>query len=395
VNKNVKPHEFDASLGQVRNAQASVDASAALHDIGNALTVIRAWLDRVQAAADDGQAAGEGLSVIRRETERAQALARRALGVPSDGAEVLSAQPFGASSTSSSASTLRSIVDELVHAVSPMLGETVIHVGAVPAQPIAFGQEFSRVLHNLVQNALRFAAKSESGAVWLNARLENGSLLFEVTDSGPGVPRDLCTAIFTGTTTRNDGAGVGLASSRALCRSHGGDLWLASNEQALQQAIALPEPQGPCVPARFQFRWPCAEWVRMEAAQPQGKRQAMGGQRILVLEDDEAIGFLVQTALESWGASVALVTSLEDALVALAPSAPPKFDLALIDWSPLRLLSEGREDAMASLRQRATTLVLMSGDVAAPPFEHVLRKPFAMDELLAIVESLLPPKAQT
>ncbi len=82
-----------------------------------------------------------------------------------------------------------------------------------------------QVLTNLIENA-GYAA-GEGGWVEIGARLQPGSVVFEVADSGPGVPQPLRDRVFEPFfTTKPPGAGTGLGLplARAIVHQHGGVL---------------------------------------------------------------------------------------------------------------------------------------------------------------------------
>src|SRR5690606_37506336 len=100
-----------------------------------------------------------------------------------------------------------------------------------PAEIQVRPNAFSRLLSNLVDNALRHARKVRVEA--LNSR---GILTITVDDDGPGVPPDKFEEVFTPffrlDTARNQdsgGTGLGLAIARDIARSHGGDITLAAS----------------------------------------------------------------------------------------------------------------------------------------------------------------------
>lgn len=82
-----------------------------------------------------------------------------------------------------------------------------------------------RALVNLAKNAL--VAAAPSGRVVLAARAQPespGRVVWEVRDSGPGVPSEMREKIFTPFfTTREKGTGLGLAFVREIARDHGSD----------------------------------------------------------------------------------------------------------------------------------------------------------------------------
>jgi len=95
-----------------------------------------------------------------------------------------------------------------------------------------------QILANLLSNAVKYAAK---GPVTVEAaqRHDEGPhvgdwIALSVRDSGPGIPREQCEAVFEEFTRLDPhaqpGAGIGLAISRRIARRLGGDLTLASDE---------------------------------------------------------------------------------------------------------------------------------------------------------------------
>lgn len=95
----------------------------------------------------------------------------------------------------------------------------------------ADGQRISRVLDNLLSNALRHTP--EGGSVAVSADSDDSMVRIRVSDSGEGIPADELDAVFEryyrGSSARTrskdgSGSGLGLAISRAIARAHGGDL---------------------------------------------------------------------------------------------------------------------------------------------------------------------------
>ena len=83
-----------------------------------------------------------------------------------------------------------------------------------------------RALFNLAKNAV--TAAGPAGRVVLAARLrlaDQDGVVWEVRDSGPGVPAELADKIFAPFfTTREKGTGLGLAFVREIARDHGGEV---------------------------------------------------------------------------------------------------------------------------------------------------------------------------
>lgn len=126
---------------------------------------------------------------------------------------------------------------ELVLAAEPVLQRRCSEAGATfkqalatdPIHTSADADRVRQVLFNLVDNACKYAG---SGAtIQLSSQLRGSKLVLAVDDNGPGVPRHLQSRVFQAF-DRGDrgpgdavrGLGLGLAISRELARSLGGEL---------------------------------------------------------------------------------------------------------------------------------------------------------------------------
>ncbi|MDT5220799.1 MAG: two-component system, CitB family, sensor kinase [Mycobacterium sp.] len=97
--------------------------------------------------------------------------------------------------------------------------------------------DVTTVVGNLIDNAIDAARASENSAKAVEVELlqEGSTLHVTVADSGDGVASNFVEKLFTeGTSTKPDsgipgGRGIGLALSRQISRSLGGELWLSSS----------------------------------------------------------------------------------------------------------------------------------------------------------------------
>lgn len=95
-----------------------------------------------------------------------------------------------------------------------------------------------RILDNLVENALRHSPAQ--AIVWLRAKQDAGSWIFEVADQGPGIPASERTKIFNRFARADNartrvglgGTGLGLAVSETLARVQDADLVLVDGSRA-------------------------------------------------------------------------------------------------------------------------------------------------------------------
>jgi signal transduction histidine kinase len=110
------------------------------------------------------------------------------------------------------------------------------------------------ILVNLLENAARYGG---DGTIRCRARMDDGTLLLEVADDGPGIgdldPETLFTPFVQGPSADPNGRGVGLYLVRMLAKSMGGNASLANGETGGCVAqVALPQRRAedrPDVPA--------------------------------------------------------------------------------------------------------------------------------------------------
>jgi CheY-like chemotaxis protein len=179
-----------------------------------------------------------------------------------------------------------------------------------------------QVLLNLASNAIKF---TERGAVTVRARraptAETGSrLLFEVSDTGAGIPAEVLSRLFepfvqadSSTARKHGGSGLGLAISKRLVEAMGGEIGASSEAGA-----------GSC----FFFDIPlvCGS---PQALQSEAKNFAPPvPRRLLVAEDVEINRHILETALRNEGHHLVFASNGEEA-VQLARDRV--FDLVLMD----------------------------------------------------------------
>ena len=122
----------------------------------------------------------------------------------------------------------------LTHAVEEQrLGETPVEVWirVDPEDLTADGdpERVHQVVANLLENAVRHTP--QGGRVEVEARGAPGGVVIEVLDQGPGIPDSDAERVFerfyradASRSTRDGGAGLGLAIARWIVDLHGGDI---------------------------------------------------------------------------------------------------------------------------------------------------------------------------
>ncbi|MGY3452211.1 sensor histidine kinase [Bradyrhizobium sp. USDA 4353] len=101
--------------------------------------------------------------------------------------------------------------------------------------------QMQRALDNLILNAIQNTP--EGGEIVVASEIQNGRLLFRVTDSGAGVDAGIKDRLFEPfVSTRTDGTGLGLAIVREIARAHHGEARLAPISTGTSFEISLPWP---------------------------------------------------------------------------------------------------------------------------------------------------------
>ena len=99
---------------------------------------------------------------------------------------------------------------------------------ALRANPIRIRQ----MLDNLIGNAIKYAPKG--GTIRISIRAEDRQLIFEISDTGPGIPLNEQFRIFekfyraSNVLDGPKGSGLGLAIVKSIVEDHQGRVWVKS-----------------------------------------------------------------------------------------------------------------------------------------------------------------------
>ena len=93
-------------------------------------------------------------------------------------------------------------------------------------------KQLTQVLLNLGKNAQQSLEGSENGSITFKAGInEMHKKYIQVSDNGPGIPKELLDEIFVPFfTTKNTGTGIGLSLTKQIMRLHNGSIRVVSNE---------------------------------------------------------------------------------------------------------------------------------------------------------------------
>jgi len=129
----------------------------------------------------------------------------------------------------------RKLVEEIAEQMQPsaLSRKQRLEVQAAPGVPDvpADRELLFRVLNNLLDNAIKFTPTE--GHIELRVEQAGASVLFTVSDDGPGIPPEHCDHIFDRffrleTAADSKGSGVGLAFCKLAVEAHGGRIWVES-----------------------------------------------------------------------------------------------------------------------------------------------------------------------
>ena len=168
-----------------------------------------------------------------------------------------------------------------------------------------------QIVTNVLGNAIKFTPAG--GRVLIEVAPLANHHRITVRDDGQGIDPQFLPFVFDrfrqqdgGTTRRQGGLGLGLAIVRHLVELHKGTVRVMSDGlgKGSTVVIELPDPEAP---------------IRDEPRRQTGVRPgALGGARVLVLEDEPDTRELITFTLRHFGAQVVAVSSVPDALGELA-----------------------------------------------------------------------------
>ena len=127
------------------------------------------------------------------------------------------------------------IIQQAIDTVSSMAVERQIVLETNSESIEFFGDRdrLTQALTNLLSNAIKFSP--ENSEVLVKSQLQDGNVLFSVTDKGRGIPTDKLETIFerfqqvdASDSRKKGGTGLGLSICRHIVEQHGGEIWVES-----------------------------------------------------------------------------------------------------------------------------------------------------------------------
>ncbi len=362
-------------------------AGGIAHDFNNILTTILGNVSLALGGSEVPPVITERLGAARKAAQRAQELAGQLLTFAKGGAPIKQGIDLGqflgdtalCAVAGSRTSCDLQLADDLwpVEADPGQLSQVIANLTINADQSMPAGGRIQILAENL-------DLPLDSVAIGLRA---GRWVRFSVQDHGVGIPEQYLKKIFDPYfTTKPTGSGMGLATAYSIVKNHGGVILVESTPAVGSTfSVYLPASEKPIGPAA------CVP-ILPTTAKP-------GSNRVLVLDDEEAICMLVTCALEPLGYEV---TETQDGLVALEKYAESmrigqKYDLVISDLTmPGRMSGQ---EAIGRLRALDPDVrAIVSSGYANDPvmsryqefgFTGMIAKPYEIDALARKVAEIM------
>ncbi len=241
-----------------------------------------------------------------------------------------------------------------------------------------------QIIVNLAGNALKF---TEKGEVVLKLEYRRPHLVMTIRDTGPGIKKATQKSIFepfnqgdSSISRKFGGTGLGLALTKKLANSMGGDVFLKWSEPDIGSEFeAIVEAEVP------------KQKKKTQASESKSKCP-LENKDILVIDDSEDIRILVKTLLGKKGARVDCASGAHEGLKNIAQK---DYDMILLDiqmpemdgYQTLKKIrSLGVKTPVAALTAHAMKEEKDKAFLAG--FSGFITKPMQVDRVVSMVNSL-------
>jgi two-component system NtrC family sensor kinase len=326
------------------------------HDLNNPLASVVGFADFLAESGDVPPALAEPLRVIRQEAERAATIVKNLLSFARRQEGERLAQPIQP--------VLESVLALLRNELMALNVEVSLTVeDGIPEIEINPNQ-IKQVFVNLLSNAAQaIAASGKPGRIAISAKRWLDGVAVSVADDGPGIPEELLPRVFEPfftTKTQGEGTGLGLLESSP-----------GAGATFTVELLGGGRPSRP--------------------SQPVVAPEAVGGMRILVVDDEPHILHYMRATLESWGHQVEVAS---DGTEAVERALVIPFDVIICDLRMPRLGGREMYNNLARAHPHiARKVIFATGDTVrgdtlqfletlGRPFLH---KPFTLGELRTVL----------
>jgi signal transduction histidine kinase len=225
----------------------------ASHELRTPLTVMRGELESLMAGRELSSRIRETLGSLLEEVDRLAAVV--------EGLLALSRLDAGEARSEWVRFDLGELVAITADQMSLLAEDKDIAVTCEAARQVLVDGDRSRmkqVVVNLLDNAIKYCPKGSS--VRLSVAPEDGQAVFEVADTGPGIPGEALPHVFErffrverSRTREQGGAGLGLSIVKSICDAHGAHLDVQSSPELgsrfrIRLPLAVPASDRPLEP---------------------------------------------------------------------------------------------------------------------------------------------------
>jgi PAS domain S-box-containing protein len=214
-------------------------------------------------------------------------------------------------------------------------------------------------------------------------------VVIEVEDNGTGMPREILDRIFDPFFTTKEvgqGTGLGLATTLAITKAHGGFIRVRSEVGA---------------GTTFELFFPAAPGAAPQEPILHDSGLSVGrGQTVLVVDDEESIRRLAQKTLSHFGYRVLTAANGAEALALFASHRP---EIAVVITDLMMPVMDGPATISALRQIDARLPIIVSTGLAdqlhlaaatAAGVRHFLAKPYTAESLLRLLDDALHPRPQ-
>ncbi len=213
--------EIERQKSALESFLASVISNIS-HEFRTPLTSIIGYAQCIVQGLD-----GEVTQEQRRDLERVIANAEDLLRMVDDALE-LSKIKVGKLEPKFEPLEFKPVLKEALETIEPMARAKDLEIREdIPEDlPTVLGDRLKvkRILLNILSNAVKF---TQQGGISISARVDNPFLEISISDTGPGIPKELQEHIFDGA-NRSENTGFGLNITKELVEIHGGTIEVKS-----------------------------------------------------------------------------------------------------------------------------------------------------------------------
>jgi signal transduction histidine kinase len=278
---------------------------------------------------------------------------------------------------------LAPLIDEAVMLMAPMAQKRAVRLrhdsAAIFGAVMADRQRLLQVMLNLLSNAIKYGEQGGDVDIGFGADPATGTVSIHIDDAGPGITPALRTRLFApfdrlgAESGKTEGAGLGLAVSKALMQAMQGDIGLEDKAgRGSRFTLTLPAADANAVASA-----PADIAVGQAAPAAPTPAPAAATHSMICIDADAGTRALIATLMQrrpNWR-----VTAAADKAggIALARQSPPDLLLVSCDLA---------DDAVQALPGKLVVLGGPGGEATAGARRH-LGKPLKVPEFFALLDT--------